>query len=91
MAAWKAADQAATDAEAILRIQEYAEFSSGSRSTQLVRECGELRRASNQLFLIRCFWPALWHESEPLQDRRLCRTPCHLNVFAVSPCPLNRS
>jgi hypothetical protein len=85
MAAWKAADQAATDAEAILRIQEYAEFISGPPSTQLVRECGELRWASNQLFLIRCFSPALLHESEPLQDQALCRAPCHLNVFAVSP------
>lgn len=53
MAAWKASDQAATDAEALLRIQvlKYAEGISGPPSMELVRQSEELRRASNEALL----------------------------------------
>lgn len=69
--AWKAADQAATDAEGLLRVQvlKYAEGISGPPSLKLVRETEELRRVSNEALaaamgILRTD-DALLHEAEP--------------------------
>lgn len=53
LAAWKTTDQAAADAEGLLRVQvlKYAEGISGPPSMDLLRRAEELRRASNEALL----------------------------------------